>query len=119
MKKYVFILNAIALLEQLVNGKRVEGVLYLDKDTGKLTFKAYNRQSKKRRKDRLVCPLATGWLREGAKNYKFYSSVKKELGVVQVTEVMNRELEEATKAMVREKLEEFHIKTIDEIMDEV
>ena len=36
MRKYVFVLNAIGLLEQLMNGKRVEGVLYLDQNTGKV-----------------------------------------------------------------------------------
>ena len=30
MKKYIFVLNAIELLAQLMNGKRVKGVLYLD-----------------------------------------------------------------------------------------
>ena len=29
MKKYIFVLNAIELLAQLMNGKRVKGVLYL------------------------------------------------------------------------------------------
>ena len=43
MKKFVFVLNAIELLALLMNGKRVEGVLYIDQDTGVLTFKAYNR----------------------------------------------------------------------------
>ena len=44
MRKNVYVLNAIELLGQLMNGKRVEGVLYIDQNTGKLTFKAYNRQ---------------------------------------------------------------------------
>ena len=33
MKKYIFVLNAIELLAQLMNGKRVKGVLYLDQNT--------------------------------------------------------------------------------------
>ena len=61
MKKYIFVLNAIELLNQLMNGKRVEGVLYMDQNTGKLTFKAYNRQSRIRHKDRLVKKLPWGW----------------------------------------------------------
>ena len=43
MKKYVFVLNAVELLGRLMNGKRVEGVLFIDENTGRLTFKAYNR----------------------------------------------------------------------------
>ena len=38
MRKKVFVLNAIELMNQLMNGKRVEGVLYVDQNTGKLTF---------------------------------------------------------------------------------
>ena len=54
MRKKVFVLNAIKLMNQLMNGKRVEGVLYVDQNTGKLTFKAYNRQLRVREKDRLL-----------------------------------------------------------------
>ena len=60
MKKYIFVLNAIELLAQLMNGKRVKGVLYLDQNTGKLTFKAYNRQVRIREKDVMVKKLPWG-----------------------------------------------------------
>ena len=63
MKKYIFVLNAIELLGQLMNGKRVEGVLFLDENIGKLTFKAYNRQPRVREKDRLVKKLPWGWVK--------------------------------------------------------
>ena len=53
MKKFIFVMNAIELLSKLMDGKRVEGVLYVDENTGHLTFKAYNRLPK-REKDRLV-----------------------------------------------------------------
>jgi hypothetical protein len=119
-KKYVFVMNAIELLQKLVMGKRVEGVLYMDEDTGKLTFKAYNRTCpKKRAKDRLICALENGWLKESPQRIKFFNSVKKELGVPRITEVMARELDAAMSAMIREKLAEFREKTIDDILDEV
>ena len=117
MKKYIAIEEEV--LVRLLEGKYVKGSLHRDMWTGIITFKAYNCHTRKRPKDRLVCPLATGWLKEGAKNYKFYSSVKKELGVVQVTEMMHRELEEASKAMVCKKIAEFHEKTIEELLEEV
>ena len=47
MKKYIFVLNALELMSKLYVGKRVEGVLYVDQNTGRLTFKAY----KERRAD--------------------------------------------------------------------
>ena len=49
MKKFIFVVNAIELLKQLLAGKRVEGVLYFDKNAGRLTFKAYNRTCPKHR----------------------------------------------------------------------
>ena len=119
-KKYVFVMNAIELLKKLVSGKRVEGVLFIEKNTGKLTFQAYNRTCpKKRAKDRLICALENGWLKESPQRIKFYNSVKKELGVPRITEVMARELDAAMSAMLREKLAEFREKTIDDILDEV
>ncbi len=95
MKKFIMILNAIELLKQVVNGKRVKGVLYIDQNTGRLTFKAYNQNSQKRQKDRLICPLATGWLKESRQRIKFFSSVKKEIGVAEISDVMGRDLNKA------------------------
>ena len=37
MKKYIFVLNALELMSKLYVGKRVEGVLYVDQNTGRLT----------------------------------------------------------------------------------
>ena len=48
MRKYIWILNALELMTKLIAGKRVEGVLYMDEETGRLTFKAYNRQPRDR-----------------------------------------------------------------------
>ena len=48
MKKYIFVLDAIRLLAMLMDGKRVEGVLYMD-EYGKPTFKPYFRKAPKHR----------------------------------------------------------------------
>ena len=63
MKKFIFILNAIGVMDKLLDSKRVEGVLYMDGDTGRLTFKAYNRQ-RRRERDRMVKKLPWGWVKE-------------------------------------------------------
>ena len=98
-------MNAIELLKKLVNGKRVEGVLFIEKNTGKLTFQAYNRTCpKKRAKDRLICALENGWLKESPKRIKFYNSVKKELGRRLVDVVMHRELNTAIQALEIEEI---------------
>ena len=60
MKKYIFILNAIELLKLLLDGKYVQGVLYMDQNTGRITFKAYNRQPSSPRKGRTREEAALG-----------------------------------------------------------
>ena len=103
MRKYIFILNAINVMAKLLKEKRVEGVLYLDQDTGKLTFKAYNRQPRDRH-ERVVCQLENGWLKESPKRYKFYNSVRKDLGRRQVDVVMHRELNAAMQVLEIEEM---------------
>ena len=107
-KKYVFVMNAIELLQKLVSGKRVEGVLYIDQDTGRLTFKAWNRKSPKHRvKDRLIRLLEHGWVKESAERIKVYESIPKVLGTARVMDVLDRESEEIKDALIDRELIEF------------
>ena len=117
MKKLILIDEEV--LVRLVEGKYVEGSLHRDQWTGVITFNAWVRKRPKHPKDRVICQLENGWLKESPTRIKFFNSVKKDLGIVRVSEVMERELETATLTMVREKLAEYHEKTIDEILDEV
>ena len=80
------------------NGKKVPGVIYLDHETGRLTFKAFNR-NKKRSKDKLICELATGWLKESSQRLKFFSSVKKTLSASKVYDAMDNDLFEAMQVL--------------------
>jgi hypothetical protein len=108
MKKYVFVMNAIELLQRLVSGKRVEGVLYVDGDTGRLTFKAYNRTCLKRRaKDRLIRLLEHGWVKESAERIKVYESIPKNLGTARVMAVLDRESDEVKEAPIDREIIEF------------
>jgi hypothetical protein len=107
MKKYVFILNAIELLCKLFDGKRIEGVLYLDQNTGKLTFKAYNRQPKVRNKDRLVKKLPWGWVKESMERIKVLGSFPKEMGTAAVMGLMEEHHRDAKNALIEYELEEF------------
>ena len=103
MKKYIFILNAINVMAKLLKERRVEGVLYVDENTGRLTFKAYNRQPRDRH-ERVVCRLENGWLKESPQRYKFYNSVRKDLGRRLVNVVMHRELNTAMQALEIEEI---------------
>ncbi len=73
MRKYVEI--PLEVVERLVEGKCVEGSLRRDEWTGKVTFRAYQRQPRDRH-ERVVCQLENGWLKESPLRYKFYNSVQ-------------------------------------------
>jgi RNA-splicing ligase RtcB len=101
MRKYVEI--PLEVMERLVEGKCVEGSLRRDEWTGKVTFKAYQRQSRARQ-ERVVCQLENGWLKESPQRYKFFSSVKKDLSRRIVDVVMHRELKTAMQALEIEEI---------------
>ena len=102
MKKYIEISEEA--LARLVEGKYVEGSLHRDQWTGRITFRAYNRQPRVRRRDKLVCQLENGWLKESPTRYKFFNSVKKDLGRRLVNLVMHRELTTAMNVLEVEEL---------------
>ena len=103
MRKNIWIMNALEQMTKLIAGKRVEGVLYIDEETGRLTFKAYNRQPRNRH-ERVVCQLENGWLKESPQRYKFFSSVKKALGRRMVDVVMHRELKSSMEVLEVEEI---------------
>ena len=105
MRKNVFVLNAIELFGQLKNGKRVEGVLYMDQSTGKLTFKAYNRQPRVREKDRLVKKLPWGWVRESMERIKVFGSFPKDFCTAQIIQLLNEHNQDAKNALLDKELD--------------
>ena len=105
MKKYINVLNAIELMKQLVNGKRVKGVLYVDQSTGKLTFKAYNLQPRVREKDRLVKKLPWGWVKESIERIKVFGSFPKDFCTAQVIELLNEHNQDAKNALIEKELD--------------
>ncbi len=90
-------------MERLVEGKCVEGSLRRDQWTGVVTFKAFNRKPRGS-KDKVICQLENGWLKESPKRIKFYNSVKKELGRRMVDVVMHRELNTAMETLEIEEI---------------
>ena len=107
MRKYIFVLNAIELISKLMNGKRVEGVLYIDQDTGVLTFKAYNRQSRIREKDRLVKKLPWGWVKESLERIKVYGSFPKDMGTARVMRLLEDHTRDAKNALIDREIIDF------------
>ena len=102
MRKYIFILDALELMTKLIVGKRVEGVLYMDENTGRLTFKAYNRTAPRHRKDRLVKKLPWGWVRESMERLKVFGSFPKDMGTAQVLGLLEEHTQDAMEAIAEE-----------------
>ena len=99
MKKYIFILDALELMTKLIVGKRVEGVLYMDENTGRLTFKAYNRQPRVRHRDTLVKKLPWGWVKESIERIKVFGSFPKDYGTAQVMGMLEEHTRDAMEAL--------------------
>jgi len=105
MKKYIFVLNALELMSKLMKGKRIEGVLFIDENTGRLTFKAYNRQPKVRPKDRLIKKLPWGWVKESVQRIKVFGSFPKDMGSVAVMSLMDDHSCSAKNALIDRELD--------------
>ena len=104
-KKYIYVLNAISLMAKLLKEKRVEGVLFLDENTGKLTFKAYNRQPRLRKKDRLVKKLPWGWVKESMERIKVFGSFPKDYSTATVIGMMEEHTKDAKNALIDKELD--------------
>jgi len=103
-KKYIILEDAMALLERLLDGKRVQGVLYFDENTRSVTFKPYYTRSQHKR-DKLIRKLEHGWVKESATRIKKYVSIDKELGTARVMTIMDREDREAKDALIERELD--------------
>ena len=106
MKKYIFVLDAIKLLAMLARGKRVQGTLYIDQNTGSLTFKPYYERGK-HAKEVLVKKLEHGWVKESPKRIKVYDSIPKEIGTARMMSVLDREMKVAKEALIDRELIDF------------
>lgn len=105
MKKVITVLDPIELTERLMEGKRVEGVLYYDKETKSLTFKSYKRTRPKYVPDRLIHRTEHGWVKESAERIKLHESIPKVLGAPRVLTIIDREVKESKQALVDRELD--------------
>ena len=105
MNKLIDINDAITVMAKLQSSKRVEGVLYVDGNTGRLTFKAYNRQSRVRERDRLVRKLPWGWVKESLERIKVHASLPKEMGTAEVLWLLDENTRDAKNALIERELD--------------
>ena len=107
MKKLINVQNAVELLGRLYDGKRVEGVLFIDEETGGLTFKAWNRKPREREQDVLLKKLPWGWVKESQMRIKVHASLPKDLGTACMMSELDRNTREAKNVMIDRELIEF------------
>ena len=98
MRKYIELSEEV--IARLVCGKCVEGSLHRDEWTGKVTFRAYQRMSRIREKDRMVKKLPWGWVKESLLRVKRYSSLPKELTLPEKLAILDEENELAKNALI-------------------
>ena len=91
MIKKIFIQDEI--VKNVKKGKYVDGSLYFNKETGELSFRAFNHSKRAKKPDTLICETETGWLKESAQRLKFFSSVKKSLGNTRIHKIIKTDLD--------------------------
>jgi len=105
MKKYIEV--SLEVLENLVDGKCVEGSLRRDKWTGKITFRPYNRNRQQQRKDVLIKKLPWGWVKESVERIKVFGSFPKDEGTAGAMCWMEEHHRDAKNALIEKELKEF------------
>ena len=102
MKKFIIILNAIEVLKLLLSGKMVEGALFIDKTTHKLTFKAYNRKSENHQKlpEALIRKTPYGRVTRTLTRIKQYISIPINMPFLEKLDTLNEENRLAKEAVI-------------------
>ena len=86
-------------------GKCVEGSLRLDKWTGKIIYRAYQRLSRLHAKDRLVKKLPWGWVKESLERIKVFGSFPKEYSTPRVMGLLEEHTKDAKNALIDRELD--------------
>ena len=105
MKKFIELSEEV--IARLVNGKCVEGSLRRDEWTGKVTFRAFNRQPRKRFKDVLIKKLPWGWLKESQERIKLFGSFPKDVGTARVMSLLDEHTHDAKNALIDREVIDF------------
>ena len=104
MKKYVFIAKANEVMNRIAKGKHIEGTLFKDKTTGRLTFKPYNRQTTSREPDSLIKKLPWGWVKESMERIRVHGSFPKNMGTAAIIWHLDDNTIQAKNALIEREL---------------
>lgn len=115
-KKYTTIHGIDEVMNRLKKGLGVQGKLYIDKETGTLSFQPHKLakyiDGYRKAPDRLLIETGYGKLYASAARYKFHNSVKNSKGAVWAAETLLKDCAEAM-----EKLKQLGVDA--EIVDRV
>jgi hypothetical protein len=83
------------------SNKCVQGSLSYDRETGKITFKAYNRQYRSGEpREVTIKTLEFGRIAESRQRIKVYESVPKKIGTQRICSILEREMKDAQTALI-------------------
>jgi len=96
-------------LQAIMDGRRVEGAMRMQLASvgthSEIGFKAYHRQPRKNPHERLILKLEHGWVKESPQRIRVHESIPKDIGATRVCRVLDRETDEAKKAIIYEDLD--------------
>ena len=98
MKKYIEIEEEV--YNRILAGKYVDGSMRILKNPARIVFRAFNRKPRVRLKDKLIRHLEHGWVKESEQRIKVYESIPKDLGTARIMSVLDREMKEASTALI-------------------
>ena len=104
MKKFIFIVDALRIIAGLLKGEKFEGVLFIDKETHVLTFKAWNRTAPKYYKEKKICDLDFGFVGETAKHITRHEKFPKVMGTEAILNAMDRDNIQSREAVVDKEI---------------
>lgn len=108
--KLVLFKNEKAVMDALLNGRKVDGRVWLEYNAkGKLVicFDRYKRKPQVRTKDKLIEKLPWGWVKESMQRVKVMGSFPKEQGIAAVLALLDKHHHDAKNAMIDRELRDF------------
>ena len=108
--KLVLFKNEKAVMDALLNGRKVDGRVWLEYNgKGKLVicFDRYKRKPQVRTKDKLIEKLPWGWVKESIERIKVFGSFPKDLGTAAVINLHDEHNRNVKNALIERELMEF------------
>ena len=108
MKKFIFIIDLIEVMDRLMKGLCVEGSIFIDANTHRLTFRPYHRQSRmpgyQPPAEEVIRQTEYGVVTKSAQRIRLRESIPSKLGLARVLSIIDREIKEVKSALVEREI---------------